>query len=183
MRRILFGALFVLFSALAASAEVEKFIQIGDKNLRPVFRLKFTPPEGWEANAEGTRHFGLPAYVPKGQTFHYAPAVIYIRVSYNENKRPIEAFIGVSQERWRNLVKDTQVTKVADEKRANSQPDFFVYRVYNPSHPQQAYEMLAYGVDKDKDGNDYFVMISITAMTQKAIDEAEAAYRAGLRAH
>jgi hypothetical protein len=183
MRRNLFAALLALVSTTSAMAEVEKFIQLGKDNLRPIFRLKFTPPLGWEANAEGTKHFGLPAYVPNGQTFHYAPAVIYIRVSYNENKRPIEAFIEVSQERWRNAVKDTQVTKTANEKRANGMADFIVYRLHNPSLPQQAHEMLAYGVDKDKDGNDYFVMISITAMTQKAIDEAEAAYRAGLRAH
>jgi hypothetical protein len=183
MKRILLAGLFALLSSSAALAEVEKFIQLGDGNLRPLFRLKFTPPDGWEANAEGTRTFGLPVYAPKGQGFHDAPAIIYIRVSYNENKRPIEAFIDVSQERWRDKVKDTQVAKVAGEKRANGLPDFTVYRLHNPSLPQQAYEMLAYGVDKDKDGNDFFVMISMTAMTQKAIDEAEAAYRAALRTH
>jgi len=183
MKRILFAALLGMFLASSTAAEVEKFMQIGDGNLRPVFRLKFTPPQGWEANAEGTKHFGLPTYVPKGQSFHHALAVVYVRVSYNENKRPIEAFIEVSQERWRNKVKDTQVTKVAGEKRANGLPDFIVYRLHNPSHPAQAYEMLAYGVDKDKDGNDYFVMISMTAMTQKAIDGAEVAFRAALRTH
>jgi hypothetical protein len=172
-----------LFSVSTAFAEVEKFIQIGDGNLRPFFRLKFTPPEGWEANAEGTKTFGLPVYLPKGQSFHHAPAVVYVRVSYNENKRPIEQFIEVSQERWRNKVKDTQVTKVEGEKRANGLPDFIVYRLHNPSLPAQAYEMLAYGVDKDKDGNDYFVMISMTAMSQKAIEDAEAAYRTALRTH
>ncbi len=183
MKRMLFVALLAALTAAPALAEVEKFIQIGESNLRPVFRLKFTPPQDWEANAEGTKLFGLPTYVPKGQTFHYAPAVIYVRVSYNENKRPIEQFIEVSQGRWRDKVKDTQITKVANEKRVSGQADFIVYQIHNPSHPAQAYEMLAYGVDKDKDGNDYFVMISMTAMTQKAIDGAEAAFRAALRTH
>jgi hypothetical protein len=183
MKRVLFAALLAAAFATPASGEVEKFININDGNLRPMFRLKFTPPEGWLANSEGTRVFGLPVYVRKGENFHHAPAVIYIRVSYNENKRPIEAFIEVSQERWRNKVKDTQVNKVEGEKRANGLPDFIVYRIHNPSLSAQAYEMLAYGVDKDKDGNDFFVMISMTAMTQKAIDDAEAAYRSALRAH
>jgi hypothetical protein len=172
-----------IFPATHAGAEVEKFIDISSPQIRPIFRLKFTPPEGWLANAEGTKQFGLPVYVPKGDTFHYAPAIIYIRVSYNENDRPISAFIEVSQERWKKAVPDTQVTKVADEKRANGQSDFLVYNIRNPSHPKQGWEMLAYGEDKDKDGNKYFVMISITATSQKALDDAEKAFRTALRAH
>jgi hypothetical protein len=42
---------------------------------------------------------------------------------------------------------------------------------------------MAYGEDKDKDGNSFFLMIALTAASQKAIDAAEADYRAGLRAH
>ena len=180
MKRVLFGALLTLLSYSAAFAEIEKFIQIGEGNLTSGFSSEIYAAArlGSERRGRG-RVLGLPAYVPKGQTFHHAPAVIYIRVSYNENKRD-RSFNVVSQERWRNLrSKDTQVWKIPGEKRANGQPDFMVYRVHNPSHPQQAYEMLAYGVDKDKDGNDYFVMISITAMTQKAIAEAEATYPRG----
>jgi hypothetical protein len=171
------------FSSVTANAEVEKFFQLNKDNIRPIFRLKFTPPEGWLANAEGSKQFGLPVYVPKDETFHYAPAVIYVRVSYNENNRPISAFIEVSQDRWKKAVPDTQVTKINDEKRDNGQGEFLVYKIRNPSHPAQAYEMLAYGEDKDKDGNKYFVMISITAKSQKALDDAENAYRAALRTH
>jgi hypothetical protein len=180
-----FGAAVLLaaFSLASANAEVEKFIELGKDNIRPVFRLKFTPPTAWEYNAEGTKVFGLPVYVPKGDTFHYAPAVMYIRVSYNENKRPVSAFIEVSQERWKKAVPDTQVTKIANEKRDNGQGEFLVYQIRNPSLPKQGYEMLAYGEDKDKDGNMYFVMISITATSQKALDDAEKAYRTALRTH
>ena len=185
MKKILFGIAVILavFTSPPANAEVEKFIQLGKDNIHPVFRLKFTPPAGWEANAEGTQQFGLPVYVPKGQTFHYSPAVIYIRVSYNENSRPVEAFIEVSQDRWKKAVPDTQVKPLANETRDNGQAQFLVYSVRNPSLPKQGYEMLAYGEDKDKDGNKYFVMISITATSQKALDDAEKTYRLALRAH
>jgi hypothetical protein len=145
--------------------------------------LKFAPPAGWEANEEGLQQLGLPVYLPKGQTFHYAPAIMYIRVSGNEENRPISAFIEVSQERWKKTVPDTQVTKVANEKRDSGQGEFLVYNIRNPSHPKQGWEMLAYGEDKDKDGKKYFVMISITATSQKALDAAEKAYRAALRSH
>lgn len=73
MKKILLAATLALVSISAAIAEVEKFVQLGDGNLRPLFRLKFTPPEGWEANIEGTRTFGLPVYAPKGQVFTTHP--------------------------------------------------------------------------------------------------------------
>lgn len=42
---------------------------------------------------------------------------------------------------------------------------------------------MAYGEDKDKDGNSYFLMIALTAANQKVIDGGEAAYREALKAH
>ena len=108
---------------------------------------------------------------------------MYVKVSYNSDKRSMEKFIEVAHERWRNAEKDAKIEKLATEKRANGKADFQIYHFVNPSKPQQAYEVLAYGEDSDKDGNAYFLMIALTAASQKAIDQAEADYRAGLRAH
>jgi hypothetical protein len=175
----------VFLAALAANAraEVEKFMQLGEGELRPYFRLKFTPPEGWVQDAKATQENGLPIYLPKGKTFGNAPALMYIRVSYNADKRSMETFIAVAHERWMNAVKDSKIEKRAGEPRANGKADFQVYHFVNPSKPQQAFELMAYGDDTDKDGNSYFLMIALTAAAQKAIDAAEADYRAGLRAH
>lgn len=176
-------ALAAAFTIAPASAEVETLFELRGTEIRPVFRLVFAPPAGWEANEEGLQQFGLPVYVPKGQGFHDAPAIIYIRVSGNEENRPLSAFIDVSQTRWKKAVPDTQVTKAGNEIRANGRGEYLVYRIRNPSRPAQAYEMLAYGEDKDKDGKKYFVMISITAKSQKALEDAEQAYRSALRTH
>lgn len=181
--KFLLPMIFLAALGANASAEVEKFIQIGDGQLRPYFRLKFTPPEGWVQDPKATQENGMPIFVPKGKTFGDAPALIYIRVSYNADKRPMEKFIEVAHERWKNAVKDTRIDKLADEKRANGKADFRIYHFVNPSKPQQAYELMAYGEDADKDGNSYFLMIALTAAAQKAIDSAEADYRASLRAH
>jgi hypothetical protein len=151
--RFLLSMIFLAALGANAGAEVEKFIQIGDGQLRPYFRLKFTPPVGWAQDPKATQENGMPIYVPKGKTFGDAPALMYIRVSYNADKR------------------------------ANGKVDFQIYHFVNPSKPQQAYELMAYGEDADKDGNSYFLMIALTAAAQKAIDSAEADYRAGLRAH
>ncbi|HLL27987.1 MAG TPA: hypothetical protein VKT73_10130 [Xanthobacteraceae bacterium] len=180
---VLLSLLFFAALAQPAGAEVEKFVQFGDGQLNPYFRLKFTPPQGWVLDAKATQENGLAMYVPKGMNFGNAPALMYIRVSYNSDKRSMEKFIEVAHERWKNTEKDSKIEKLASEKRANGKPDFQVYHFVNPSNPQQAYELMAYGEDTDKDGNSYFLMIGLTAAAQKAIDAAEADYRAGLGAH
>jgi hypothetical protein len=173
----------LLALALPASAEVEKFMSVQNGRMQPYFRLKFTPPKGWVEDKEASEENGLPIYVPAGKDFNSAPALMYISVSYNNDKRTIAKFIEVAHERWQESVKDTKIDKLKGEKRANGQPDFQIYHFTNPSEPQQAYELMAYGEDKDKDGNNFFLMIALTAATQKAIDAAEADYRAGLHAH
>jgi hypothetical protein len=180
-----FGCFFVVLTLLAspAPAEVEKFMQIGDGQLQPFFKLKFTPPDGWVQDAQATKENKLPIYVPKGKNFGNADALMYIRVSFNSDKRSLDKFIEVAHERWNAAMKDSKITKLANEKRTNAKPDFQIYHFVNPSKPQQAYEMMAYGEDTDKDGNNFFLMIALTGAKQKALDAAEADYRAGLRAH
>lgn len=173
----------IILLASPAAAEVEKFVQFGNGQLQPFYRLKFTPPDGWVQDAEATKQNQLPIYVPKGKNFGNAPALMYIRVSYNSDKRTMDKFIEVAHERWMASVKDSKILKLTDEKRANGKADFRIYRFVNPSKPQQAYEMMAYGEDMDKDGNDFFLMIALTGAKQKALDEAEADFRKGLRAH
>lgn len=182
-RLALLAALFTVLFAAPSAAEVEKFMRTTDSGLQPFFRLKFTPPQGWQQDDEATRENDVAIYVPRGEDYGSAPALIYIRVSYNSDKRSLAKFIEVAHERWLAEVKDSRIEKRASEKRLSAQPDFQVYHFTNPSNPQQAYEMMAYGEDKDKDGNAFFLMIALTGASQKAIADAEAAYRASLRAH
>ena len=182
---VLFGTLMIGAAAFVAGAraEVEKLMLLGNGQLQPSFRLKFTPPIGWVQDMDATRKNGVPMYVPKGKHFDNAPALMYVRVSFNSDKRSLDKFIEVAHERWRNEVKDTKIDKVANEKRTSGEPDFQVYRFENPSRAQQAYELMAYGEDKDKDGNTFFLMIALSAASQTALDGAGTDYRAGLRAH
>jgi hypothetical protein len=104
-------------------------------------------------------------------------------VTYNHDKRSLRQFIDTAHEYWRKKVTDTTIEKVSGEKRANGLPDFEVYRYVNPSQPNQPFEMLAYGEDKDKDGNHFLMKIALSAKNEEALKAAEADFRAGLRAH
>jgi hypothetical protein len=166
-----------------AKAEVEKLMVMGEGHMRPVFRLKFTPPSGWQEDAAASTKYGVPVYVPAGKSFGEAPAIMYIRVTYNSDRRSLDRFIDVAHERWRASVKDSSIDQLANQKRRNEKPEFRVYHFVNPGTPQQAYELMGYGEDNDNDGNSYTLMIGLSAATQKAIDGATADYRAGLHAH
>lgn len=181
--RVVCLALLLFTLAAPAGAEVEKFMRPSGGSLQPYFRMKFTPPAGWVQDDGATKENDMAIYVPEGEDFSSAPALIYIRVSYNSDQRSLAKFIEVAHERWKAAVKDTKIERRPSEKRANGLPGFQVYHFINPSSPQQAYEMMAYGEDKDKDGNAFFLMIALTGASQKALDNAEAAYRTSLRNH
>jgi hypothetical protein len=176
-------AFLLLTLAAPAGAEVEKFMRPSGGSLQPYFRMKFTPPAGWVQDNEATKENDMAIYVPEGEDFSSAPALIYIRVSYNSDQRSLAKFIEVAHERWKAAVKNSKIEKRPSEKRANGQPGFQIYHFTNPSDPQQAYELMAYGEDKDKDNNAFFLMIALTGTSQQALASAEAAYRASLRNH
>ena len=123
-RVALLAALLTVLFAAPSAAEVEKFMRTSSVGLQPYFRLKFTPPQGWVQDDEATRENDTAIYVPKGEDYNSAPALMYIRVSYNSDKRSLAKFIEVAHERWRDAVKDTKIEQRAGEQRASGQPDF-----------------------------------------------------------
>ena len=184
MAALLGLALLSSVMAAPAAAEVQKFMNISNGKLQPSFRLVFTPPKGWVEDKDASKKNGVPMYVPKGKTFASAPALMYIRVSYNHQAaQSMENFIEIAHQRWLKEVGDSKIDKIASQPRADGRPEFQIYHFTNPSQQQQAFELMAYGEDKDKDGNSFFLMIALSAASQKAIDEAEASYREALKAH
>ncbi len=174
----------VLFSATSAQAEIRKLMGIGDGKLTPRFELILTPPKGWVEEKEASKANGVQMLVPRGKDFHSAPALMYVKVSYRRDKeQTVEQFVDNSQKRWRESVPDTKIEKLADVERAGGRPAYLSYRYENPGRPQQRFEAVSFGIDSDKDGNDFFLMVAVTGKDKKAIDQAMAAYNAFLRAH
>ena len=105
--------------------------------------------------------------VPKGKTFANAPALIYVQVFYHADKQQSLAnFAGVSNGRWRAAVKDAKVSELPTIGRANGKPGFLRFAFENPSKTQQAYEVGAFGIDSDKDGNEFVLDVVMTGAEQ-----------------
>jgi hypothetical protein len=167
-----------------AQAEVKKFMNVCGGKLCPYFELAATPPDGWVLEKKASKQHGAQMLVPKGKDFHSAEALIYIKVLPQQGEaNSVEEFIKVSQDRWRESVPDTKITKMPDVARKNGKTAFQPYQYENPSQPQQAFEYVAFGEDTDPEGNKYFAMVVITGRDRKKIEQAGGRYRAFLATH
>lgn len=186
---LLAAVLAAVASSAPARAEVRKFVNICGRNeqgvrLCPSFALMLTPPEGWVEDAAASKQNGVQMLVPRGQTFGSAETAIYVKVSYRADKnQPLSDFVRTSQERWRKAVPDTTIAALPEQPRDNGKPAFLLFRYENPSRPQQAHEIVAFGLDSDKDGNDYVLTVVITGSAKKFLERADEPYKAFLRAH
>jgi len=174
----------LLACAGAARAEVQKFINDCGGKLCPYYQINLTPPQGWVLDARATWHNKVQMMVPKGTDFGSAPALIYVQVFYHRDKsQTLADFARVSNERWRARVKDVKITELPAVERANGKPGFLRFAFENPGKAQQAYELGAFGIDNDKDGNEFVLDVVMTGTDKAALDRAEQDYVAFLKAH
>lgn len=166
-----------------ARAEVQKSMQICEGKLCPFFTLVLTPPADWDLDKAASEENRVQMLIPRGTNFHDARAVIYIRISAKDKNQPLSDFIRVSQERWRQSVTDTKISKLPAVERGNGKAAFEPFRYENPSRPQQPFELVAFGTDTDKDGNDFVLTVVVSGKDQKAIEQAQASYLELLRRH
>lgn len=182
--RLIAIALAAAFSAGSAQAEVQKFMNTCDGKLCPYYQLVLTPPDGWVIDQVATKKNKVQIMVPKGKNYANAPAVIYVQVFYHRDKQQtLENFAEVSNGHWRESVRDAKITALPAVARANGKPGFLRFAFENPSKRQQAYEVGAFGIDGDTDGNEFVLDVVMTGGDKAALDHAEKDYIAFLKAH
>jgi hypothetical protein len=164
-------------------AEVKKLMLICGGKLCPFYRASFAPPPGWVEDEENGRRMGAVIFVPGGQTFHSAGAIIYATARPNPDKKPIAEFIERDQARWREKAPDVKIKRLPDVVRASGKDPFSHFQFEAPSMKAQAFERVATTTDSDQDGNAFIVGLVLTAKSSKAIGAAEPAYAAMLKAY
>ena len=168
---------------VATQAEIRKLMIIGDGKLIATFELILTPPKDWVEDKAASQENGVQIMVPRGRNFGNAPALMYVKVSSRRDKQSTEDFVATSQDRWRKAVPNTKIEKFGEVARDNGQAAYVTYRYENPSRPQQRFEAVSFAIDGDKDGNEFFVMVTLTGRDKKAIDRALVPYNAFLKTH
>ena len=167
----------LIFCSAAARAEVEKFLNpCSGQQLCPSFRLLLTPPDGWVLDQQATRRTTSRSSFPKARIATAEP-LMYVQVFYHKDKQQSLAdFARVSNERWLAASGNAKITDLPAVARANGKPGFLRFAYENPNKAQQAYEVGAFGIDSDKDGNEFVLDIVMTGSTKKALDRAENDY-------
>ncbi len=170
--------------AAGARAEVQKFLNYCNGQLCPYFQLVLTPPDGWVIDKEATARNKIQMIVPKGKDFGTAPALIYVQVFFHRDKQqPLEDFAKVSNERWLASVSGAKITPLPPVERANGKPGFLRFAFENPNNKHQAYEVGAFGIDNDNDGNEFVLDVVMTGRAKQDLDRADTDYVAFLKAH
>jgi len=175
----------LLFYSGTAGAEVQKIMTpCGGEKLCASFQLVLTPPDGWVLDRKATRENKVQIIVPNGEDFATAPALIYVQVFYHPDKQQTLAdFARVSNERWQAAAGNAKISELDAVERSNGKPGFLRFAYQNPSKAQQAYEVGAFGVDADKDGNEFMLDVVMTGSDKAALDRADKDYVAFLKAH
>ncbi len=150
----------------------------------PYFQLIMTPPDGWVLDKKATAQNKVQMIVPKGKDFASAPALIYVQVFYHRDKQQsLEDFAKASNERSLANVSGAKITPLPAVERANAKPGFLRFAFENPNNKQQAYEIGAFGIDNNNDGNEFVLDVVMTGRSKKDLDRADNDYVAFLKAH
>lgn len=176
-------------SAGGARAEVKKFAYLcgaheGVSQICAFYQIALTPPDGWVVEETASKQNNVQMLVPKGKNFASAPALIYVQVFYHRDKQQtLDDFAKNSNERWLGHVPNAKITPLPAVERTNGKADFLRFAFENPSRAQQAYELGAFGVDNDNDGNEFVLDVVMSGAAKAALDAAEKDYVALLKAH
>src|SRR5262249_59905506 len=185
VRLIALLAAVTIICATAARAEVQKFLNACDgQKLCASYALVLTPPDGWVVDAKASAANKVQIIVPKGQNFASAEPLIYVQVFYQPDKaQTLADFARLSNARWLAANPKAKISELPPVGRSNGKPPFLRFAFENPSKAQQAFEVGALGVDSDKDGNSFVLDVVMTGNSKAALDHADAAYAAFLKAH
>jgi len=107
-----------------------------------------------------------------------------VQVFYHADKQQTLAdFARVSNERWLAAVSGAKISELPAVERANGKPGFLRFGYANPSKAQQAYEVGSFGVDSDKDRNEFVLDVVLTGGAKAALDRVDQDYVAFLKVH
>jgi hypothetical protein len=168
-----------------ARAEVQKFLNpCASQTMCASYRLMLNPPDGWVLDKDATAHNNVQILVPKGKTFADAEPMIYVQVFYHRDKQEALAdFARVSNERWMQANPSAKISDLPAVDRSNGKAGFLRFAFENPKKPQQAYEIGAFGVDSDNDGNEFVLDVVMSGSSKQALSRAEQSYVAFLKAN
>jgi hypothetical protein len=167
-------------AATPAAAVVEKVMKMCGGQLCPFFRPSFAVPDGWWEDHKTGMRLGVRLFVPAGETFDSAPALIYAIARLAHEGEDVVAAVANHHETWRRKVPEVAITKLDDIRRSDGAA-FQLHHFVSPNLGTQPYERVATGIDGDAEGNAFVVRLVLTAKSEPALKKAEEVFVALLK--
>ncbi|HTV71909.1 MAG TPA: hypothetical protein VMF90_25535 [Rhizobiaceae bacterium] len=170
MRRFICGMAFVILSygmMFPARAEVDKIIRVCDRQegLCPEFRPRVKAPDGWARDEAASLKYGASIFVPTGDQFGKAEAIIYAEGRYNKDRTELAQWVAASDRDWAETSgRNAKITRLP-----SVNPKVIINRYDNPSLKDQPIEVIAHYADLDKDGNSYVVRLAVSGLNETAV--------------
>lgn len=173
-------ALAALAVSTPAPALVEKVMTVCSGQLCPFFRPSFAAPEGWHEDVKTGLRLGVRVFVPFGESFDSAPAIIYALARLCDEGEDLAAAVAAHHDAWRRKVPEVAINRLADVPRGDGKA-FQVHDFVSPRVSVQPYERVATATDGDAQGNGFIVRLVLTAKSDAALKSAEDTFLAMLK--
>jgi hypothetical protein len=178
---LLAGVLAGLAASSPAPALVEKVMTVCSGQLCPFFRPVFAVPDGWWEDGKTGLRLGVRLFVPVGETFDSAPAVIYASARQAHEGENLAAAIEQHHETWRRKVPEVAITRLGDIRRGDGAA-FQQHEFVSPKLTQP-YERVATATDRDLEGAAFVVRVVLTAKSEASLKAAEESFLAILKSY
>lgn len=170
-------------TTMPARAEIERVLRPCSGGLcGPTYRARLVPPEGWVEDRQAGAQEGIVVLVPRGTTEASANVQIFAEAAPKPGRTSFEAAMNRQIRAWRERDPSTTLAAVGPVARASGLPPFLLHRFDDSGAEEPSVGRVAWGVDRDRDGNTYLVVVNLTAKGKALDPGAEAAFLGLLRA-
>jgi hypothetical protein len=168
----------LLSSSRPVFAEIFKLAVPTDRGIQLYWWPQLQAPKGWVHDEETSRSTGSNIFVPKGQSFAEAPAVIYGRALYKPDTpetRSLDALISDDKHDFQKHLPGISIRPLPDLKTGDGRS----LRRFSYSPPRSAgvaegsWEQTAYGEE-----GDFYLIFVVSAHTETALTKAVPAFNA-----
>ena len=180
--RAAIGAVLVLalglLPASRTSAEIEKQVIPGEKQLVFIWWPKVTPPDNWVHVPEISFQNHINMFVLKGQDFDDSPAVMYARAIYFEKGNTEQELETAIQDDLKGFLEHSPDSNVAEAGTVPTGDGSRLRTISFTPKDQGHWELVSYGREPN-----YVLMFCISANSKEALDQHRDAFLAMVRSY
>ena len=143
------------------------------QKLCPWYQSTVTPPPGWMEDKDASNQHLVTMLVPDKKELSFDDPIIYIQTSLHLDQQTLDENVRMNQDIWRKSEPKARITPLGTVARGGGKEPFQVFLYENPTHPKQAFEKMAFGLEKQPDGSHYILTVCDSAANRKAIEDFE----------